>query len=429
MTPMGDYQKLIMIDLDNTLLDNQEIRMPAVKNALEELPIQANPRSVMRMYHAFIHLNAAFEFFGFSNFRHEWNTPAIYSALVAFFNSPSREKPNNHKKVIFDSLVEINDHVLEWKKVHASYSHTLITEQFYEKYPLLKPFVRDVRYYSEADCVRKAVARFDKDVRYSASPAVVEFLNILEREGISAYLVTEGLTAVQEFKLDKLGLTRRFRDRVLTTEDASESGIAKDLRRLVKSAELEIKDDSPSNHRRMELLSLFYFQNLLHRLSDKSNIQFYGAILHAIRSNPLAPQKVIKRLPFVPKSEWDKMPESKIGMIGDRYDKDIYPLVKLLGARGVLTVWLKNGKYKNMITRKGIDPLHAPAFVLQDLSTVGSVLCSKKNWEQFQPLKWIKIFNEPPGADIRLFINYAKRSKHQKVQRIARIIESEMSEL
>ena len=56
---------------------------------------------------------------------------------------------------------------------------------------------------------------------------------------------------------------------------------------------------------------------------------------------------------------WQSQP-LKIAFVGDRYDKDIEPIITLLGKGGSLTVRIQQGKYANTFQESELEPSMRP---------------------------------------------------------------------
>ena len=163
--------------------------------------------------------------------------------------------------------------------------------------------------------------------------------SLIER-GAIVVAISQGQTAIQQAKLDRLGLTA-LAGRLLTTQAAADVAGVRELDAAI-TASVRSLDPDPAT------AVLFRYRCVIDAWATKSP-WFYGRCLHAIQSDRDRPQAALCRTSFVPAETWRRRPLHFV-MVGDRYDKDVAPVLALLGRDRCLTGRLRLGKYK------GLDP-------------------------------------------------------------------------
>ncbi len=216
------------------------------------------------------------------------------------------------------------------------------------------------------------------------------FFTALTERGATPVLITEGRQDIQAEKVARLGLSSVFDGRLLTTgatadvpgRTALEEAIADRIDAVLRSArridkELQIEPDDM-------LRELWFYRSVLRRWATKST-WFYARCLHAMHRNPERPQDALQPPIFVPHGAWRKAPLHFV-MVGDRYDKDVAPLIELLGKDGGLTVRLRQGKYGDRDPTDRLPRDRRPDHTFSDWASVEAFLLEALRIKDIAPI-------------------------------------------
>jgi hypothetical protein len=182
---------------------------------------------------------------------------------------------------------------------------------------------------------------FRRHERVPTGPDLEPLMDALVARGAFPVAISEGLRRYQNEKLERTGLLERFRGCTLLTETAaavpgrSEFDLA--FTDLINRQAASGGDIDP------ELTFLWHYHGIIEAWSSKTP-WFFGRCLHALQESPTRPEEVFREPRFVEPDRWRKQP-LRFVMIGDRYDKDVEPLIDLLGPNIGLKLRLRMGKY------------------------------------------------------------------------------------
>ena len=246
---------------------------------------------------------------------------------------------------------------------------------------------------------------------------LLPMMTTLASRGFTPVVISEGRTDVQLEKLDRLGLTHFFAGKILITEAAvnipglTELDVA--LSRLIDAA---VGQSTPSQS--PELSLLWSYRCLIGAWSSKTPA-FFARCLHALCAWPEAPQEALNRLTVADSETWAGKPLRFI-MVGDRYDKDVLPLIELLGPEVGLTIRLRQGKYAHLHPEDGLPPDRRPSHTFNDWSSLEAYLTDKLAGERIEPI------TAPPdlfrGADLNSEqIERGLSSPYEAVQAVAAV--------
>ncbi len=199
--------------------------------------------------------------------------------------------------------------------------------------------------------------------------------SLIERGAIPV-AISQGQSAIQQAKLDRLGLTA-LDGRLLTTQAAADLPGVAELDAAITAA-LRSPDPDPST------AVLFLYRCVIDTWETKSP-WFYGRCLHAIQNDRDKPQAALSRASFVPSETWKQHP-LRFVMIGDRYDKDVAPVLELLGRERCLTGRLRLGKYKGLDPQDELPAAERPHHTFEDWSAMVYFLTESLTAESVSPI-------------------------------------------
>ncbi|MCP4581759.1 MAG: hypothetical protein GY839_09075 [candidate division Zixibacteria bacterium] len=264
------------------------------------------------------------------------------------------------------------------------------------------------------------------NVDYPSYPQVRSCVEMLRAmPGCEVYVVTEGHEETQLMKLKCTGLDDLFpAGRVLSTGAASAAKeVRNDLTKLIQQDKhtrdfllREVNEVNVDEFKRLTetLNAIKDAVDLLHQLLEllylKANKRFYSAVIDSIRLKPESPAQVLQSLlergrhaiEYFEKIK-DKISEGrpiKFFMIGDRYDNDCEPLLKIFPSAdqevGVGTCRLMSGKRsweEYPPEKKPAEPgitteVRKPTmYVCDTLAQVAHIMHSAEAWRRIIPLK------------------------------------------
>lgn len=188
-------------------------------------------------------------------------------------------------------------------------------------------------------------------------------LDSLTARGANVVVISEGLSEVQQIKLSRLGLRERFAERTLITQDAGEIPGLRELDHTLEPF-LDSPDDALDPRQQGELTALWRFRCIAHLWSTKSP-WFFGRCLHALRASATAPAAAMKELAVAPRDCWRTDP-LRLVMIGDRYDRDVAPLLAVAGADACTTIRLRFGRYAGEFPEVAMSSDRRPSHTVND---------------------------------------------------------------
>lgn len=370
---MSHVPLAVLFDLDATLFDYSSLRIEATAGALDG--IARHPRETSMELFELLRppLTEILVHFGCADLRREWDSPEALALAVAMENEPGRE-----------ALLALAKRTegFGFAEENMSLAHRRRIRQY----------AAQLRGLPEAEALLRAIAEarapwgaslstrsrgFRKYIETNArlAPGGREILAWLRTQEAEVHVVSEGNSAVQTFKFHSLGLADLAQSCVVT--DAT-CGV---LPLLDHFFSLD-KDGAPLPEGVEEL----YDQ--LAPFTVKSSA-FFCRLLHGIMSAP-APdlRECMKPFRFLTRAEWSKAPARRAAMIGDRYRKDLEPLLRA-SPIGVHAFRLVTGRYR------AEDPLHeileqsrpSPSGFFPDLESLRLPLAAALR-EPGEPISW-----------------------------------------
>lgn len=424
--------KIVFIDLDHTLLYNNDIRLVAARHALKVLFPEHKIEQALSTYWTIIEHTYAFEALGFPSFSHYWNPIEIY-AILALLTADNEFIKNNSealtidKKNIWADLFDL-DRAVRGENRARFFSDQDFYEAFLETSEnknRLKAFAQLARKILPDPLFLEAQRTYNRNLELKPLKDALGFLKRLKESEFLFYLVTEGLTRIQMEKVALLGLQDLFDGHILVTQAAAEPFEFGEIFKAAKALAVDRVQLFADEQRCLDYLTLSYFSSLIRRWTDKSNKQFYARVLHAVQINSFFPQQGLSHIEVLDRNEWLSRPPIKLAMIGDRYDKDLLPVLELCGKENSMTIRVQQGRYKDMPHPQQKATWRSPTISFEDFAQVEEIIFDPQKWEAIGPIPWPKIFDEPRSMQSAIYIEHAKSMAIPSVQKLARILENE----
>jgi len=213
---------------------------------------------------------------------------------------------------------------------------------------------------------------------------VRRLLETVMSRGATPIVITEGREEVQMRKIRRLRVADIFTGRVLITETAAKLPGIHELESAIGALIERRIDSACSPAQEAELQLLWYFHCVVDEWATKS-ASFYARCLHAVHQNPNDPQSALKKLAIAPADRWAQQP-LRFVMVGDRYDKDVQPLIELLGCDVGMTVRLRAGKYAALHPEDELPPHRRPSRTFTSWDALSTFLTDDLTVEDIQPI-------------------------------------------
>ena len=329
---------VVLFDLDATLFDYPQLRKDATARALEGMV--SDPVGISRDLFELLRypLANALVGLGFSDLRRGWDSPEVLVFALLLDDPSSRAallklSEMSRASGTLEEDVSFAGRILSYQRAARLRAKTGVQA-------LLRR-VDDLRQRLSSTLGERALV-FRKYVESSASlaPGATELITDSLEAGAEVHVVSEGDFAVQRFKFDSLKLKDLVSTCIVTDVTCGVGGVLDELFLFYK--DLPIKHISPA------VVELY---DQLAPLTIKSPA-FYTKLLHALRDSASGNlQDRMKSPRFLTSDEWESGLAYCLVMIGDRYRKDLEPLLQVCPT-GLQSFRVVTGRYLEE------DPLH-----------------------------------------------------------------------
>jgi FMN phosphatase YigB (HAD superfamily) len=202
-------------------------------------------------------------------------------------------------------------------------------------------------------------------------------------KGATPVVISEGRAKIQIEKLNRLGLSELFNQRVLITEAATSlPGIHRLEDAISNLMDVRVARESQAGDD--ELRFLWYYRCLIDAWATKTP-WFYARCLHALQLDRENPEAALSKPVFVPADHWRANPLHFV-MVGDRYDKDVKPLMDLLGPDVAMKLQLRMGKYENLHPESELPPDRRPDRTFTNWDSLAKFLTDELRLEDVKPI-------------------------------------------
>ncbi len=317
------------LDLDATLFDYPTVRINATVAALQGMV--SDPERISRdLFELLRHsLTDVLLNLGFHNLRRRWDSPEVLLFACLLDSESSRDALLAFAKLSRNGAPSEDD---------VSLTSRVLS------------FQRALKIRPEASVLFDAVAAarmrwnsqleersrvFREHVKSHANLVLGarELMAQLKDAGAELHVVSEGDSAIQRFKFDALGLAELVEGCVVTDTTCGVLSLLDELFQLHKGREMP---QLPSF-----VIELY---DALAPYTIKSPA-FFAKLLHSlVDTSPGSLQQRIQSPRFLTPQEWSSVPGRSVVMIGDRYRKDIEPLLRVC-SKGVQTFRVVTGRY------------------------------------------------------------------------------------
>jgi FMN phosphatase YigB (HAD superfamily) len=416
--------KAILLDLDSTLYDNLKTRHHAISPALALLHLNKSISQSLADYERIVELSETLEQLGYPNFRHVWSCKELYAIItVLCTNSTSHLRSlgiqaSDQKK--FLSSIEAAH--CSYRKITRSKNGRIHRSSALSiQNSTMLTFTACVGRLLNLPILNHAHRAFERTLEFKLNRGVSTFLEKIHTAGIEAYIVTEGYTAIQSNKICRLGLAPHFEKRILTSEDAARPVGWQSLLKKIACLENEKASPTQSSTGREDLKTLKSIARMIIGYENKTNPLFFSRVIHAIVANQTNPYTALRNFAVVSAKTWAKKAPPKFAMIGDRYDKDVLPLMQLVGKKSVLTIRFLHGKHKKSYLLQSIAPPLQPHLTTDSFKKIEKYLLNEETWHTITPIKSPPKLLKLPRKDISRLQQLSPILKTGLIAKIARM--------
>jgi 2-phospho-L-lactate transferase/gluconeogenesis factor (CofD/UPF0052 family)/phosphoglycolate phosphatase-like HAD superfamily hydrolase len=362
LQPSSLPRPVILFDLDATLFDYPRLRIEATATALEGMV--TDPAGISRDLFELLRqpLADVFVGLGFPNLRRNWDAPDVF-VLASLLENPSSRKT----LLALTELAEANGSSEE----DVSLARRILSYQraaYFcgrEDVQVLFDKIVEARQHLSLT-LEERTGRFRRYVNANArlNPGAADLIHDSLTAGAEVHVVSEGDFAVQRFKFDSLKLADLVQTCIVTDVTCGILPLLDELFVLHK--------DLPADRIPHAVLELY---DQLAPLTIKSEA-FYTKLLHALRQSASDNlESRMKSFRFLTPEEWEAGVSFRLVMVGDRYRKDLEPLLRICSC-GLQSFRVLSGRYSRE------DPLHeivaqrrpAPTAYVSDLLSLRSRL-------------------------------------------------------
>lgn len=350
---------IVMLDLDGTLFDYTGLRVNATAAVLDGMvrdPIAASVDLVDVLRPPLTDVLAAL---GFADLRKLWDSPDAL-VLAHLLEQPSiREILRSLLQA--DAMQDKAELEITFAEKLAIYRYSSELRKSSATGELLDAIAGARDRFGPS--LEKRALEFRRFITKNAKlvPGAAELFGRLRVTGAETYVVSEGDSSVQTFKFCSLGLASLVKECIVTDVTCGGAPIAIELFDHFKDA----AQVPPCIERLFDQLSSY---------SVKSKA-FYSKLIHVLVEQGGSAQERLQSPRFLTAEEWQRTQPYFVAMVGDRYRKDLEPLLQI-GSAGIQGYRVLSSKYSRE------DPLHeilesgkpSPTGIFPDLRSVAPTL-------------------------------------------------------
>jgi uncharacterized cofD-like protein len=352
---------IFLFDLDTTLFNYTDLRRDATAAALagtvkDPMKTSAELLELLRppLTDVLMHLN-------FCDLRRKWDSPGMFTLARVLEDTSLRE----YLLQIADKARNLcgNDEQISFAYMLKTYKFARELERSSSAVPLLDAIVQaeDLALGS----LKEKQGVFQNYVLQNTflATGVKDVISSLMVLGAEIHVVSEGDSTVQMFKFNSLGLEELVRTCLVTDMTYGVLPVIAELFATYKDMDVV-----------PEHVEALYDQLVPYSIKSRA---FYAKMLHALADETpdTALLERIKSTQFLTDEEWRYTRPMRIVMVGDRYRKDLEPLLRV-APKGVRAYRVLGGRYY------GEDPLHElidqqrplPHGVFPDIAAMGVLL-------------------------------------------------------
>lgn len=418
-------QRVVAFDLDNTLLDpTGEAYEQTVAEFLSHVPTgMPLDESIVRFEEAraFGH---AMERIGLANPIHDRAHPeglAVFLLLFCADASAQEElsiRPSSQK----DDHAFISD-IAEIDRATrcGPLDDRLAAEQRFLRRSVTddRPsrFLSTVRRIAGESRVRACAERYSSIEAQAPIPLLAPLMEKLQARGFTPVVITEGRYDLQLNKLERLGLEEIFEERVLISECAGfvdeDFALDRSITELLSSSAKGWGVDEE------RLRMLWAYRCVIDEWSHKSP-WFFARCLHALRLAAESAEEALNSHTVLSQDMWNLEP-LRFVMVGDRYDRDVAPILDLLGKGQAFTVRLRAGKYGRTHPETGLPEDRRPNHTFTDFDALATFLTEDLDFADVPAITTAPPLT-PSGWLTNEYLEQGARDPIAAVQEVAKMI-------
>ena len=329
-------RRIALFDLDHTLYESSW----SWRKSLQALVVDrlGNRRFPWSAYFGIRGHSNVFDVVWEKSFRHHWLTPELASLMLLI-----REGRVNTPALLEE--LESVEHLLglaRRREVRPG-RYLLAGREIIGRHKAVDRAIRIAAERAQSHEAKELVTEYYAAVRIQPYAGVRQGLQALKDRNIGCYLASEGDYALHQAKLRMLNLERFFRDKVLASEIYTSNRLYRRHRRMIIAA---IDEGTYLKNRGSHELSRADEEIRKYELiKHKENFHYYYAILNAIAANRDTPEHVLLTGAADRLLKAGRLVPDSIVMIGDRVDKDMYPVWKIFDGHAAL-IRVRSGKYR-----------------------------------------------------------------------------------
>jgi uncharacterized cofD-like protein len=334
-SPIAPIQKpvepLIMFDLDDTLFDYFQLRINATASVIEGLVTDPHAVSLELAQILRPPFTDILTSLGLPDLRKQWDS----SEIIAFAYLLS--DPSNRELIMQVGTALDKDFSSEGD---YSFSDRLRTYRFSSRWQKSPPALKLIREIAHVrNCYGSDLSersrRFRNFISENAalSPGAMELIAEVRASGFQVHLVSEGDTTVQTFKFVSLGLSDLMDSCVVTDATLSVASVLDELFMRFRDA-----DETP------QCIGVLFDQLVPFTVKSRA---FFSKLIHALVDPGLTTLRDHLMSPrYLTVEEWGSTQPHCAVMVGDRYRKDLEPLLQL-GPSGVYAYRVLSKRYRH----------------------------------------------------------------------------------
>jgi FMN phosphatase YigB (HAD superfamily) len=417
---------VVAFDVDNTLYDPEpDVYRRVVSEFLSLVDVGLAASEAFERFGALRKSGGALERIGLGNPIHDRGNPEVLAVFCLTCSTRDSLRSDlgieSERQALYRRLLGRVTGLHERTRIGsfpARLGAEIEVRRFQDSSQELRAFLGEVERLAGHPLIRDWSARYEEIERKQPiarhRPVLVE----LVKRGATIVVISQGFYEVQREKLERLEIADLFAGRMLVTDRATRlAGFDHLLGRVddligeaARSGGLNV--DS-------ELDQLWHFLSIINLWSRKTP-WFYGRCLHAIRHDPVRPEEALADLVWVPAERWEADP-LRFVMVGDRYDKEVLPLIELLGRDVGMTLRLTQGKYGHEDPYDRLPPDRRPARTFEHWDELGAFLVHDLSAETVRPVE------RPPAilpmSQVRMeLMDWALRCEFEAVRSIAKTV-------
>jgi len=352
-------RSLAFLDLDLTLFDYTLARKEATLAALRRLGTERDPAELYDLVEkTLIPYGHLLTHWGMPDFRRAWRSSRLFAFLMVLSESGTFRRDCAHIREYLAGIERPHDPADEfpgsfaaryrhYQRLLATSRHTVLNSRLQETQSRLRDQCFKQR-------VSAAIAAFDRRFRENTHlrDGVDDLFASLREQGFEIYIVSEGDEDIQGGKVNVLGLGQSV-DWVFVSSACGRSerlldwlwGVAQACHPVRASATAELS-----------AVRVLYDEVLQYALKSPT---LFRKVAHSALVPSRRRSSFYRRFGWLDIADCGQQGPVRILMLGDRYDKDLYPAMQAFDE--VISILLRAGKYRDTHPAHKLQASKAPS--------------------------------------------------------------------